>query len=73
MLFVLGGVAPSQWEDITGSSPLTLSNDCVTFTTTVSARLALTSLTNFYHSFEVFTPLITDKFTGSTFIFAGFG
>lgn len=43
---LVGGVAPSQWEDITGSSPLTLSNDCVSFTTTVSARFWLIDCQN---------------------------
>jgi len=34
----LGGVAAAQWEDITGANPLTLINDCVQFTTNISAR-----------------------------------
>lgn len=33
-----GGTSPAQWEDITGTTPLTFSNDCVSFTTNVSAR-----------------------------------
>ncbi|KAI8521763.1 Ankyrin-2 [Branchiostoma belcheri] len=36
-----GGPNPAQWEDITGSTPLTFVNDCVSFTTTVSARFWL--------------------------------
>ena len=35
---VLGGTSPAQWEDITGTTPLIFTNDCVSFTTTVSAR-----------------------------------
>ena len=35
---VTGGMDLAQWEDITGSSPLTFVNDCVSFTTNVSAR-----------------------------------
>lgn len=33
-----GGTTPAQWEDITGSTPLTFVNQCVSFTTNVSAR-----------------------------------
>ena len=36
---VAGGTSPSQWEDITGTTPLTFINNSVTFTTSVSARL----------------------------------
>ncbi|KAH8019423.1 hypothetical protein HPB51_019396 [Rhipicephalus microplus] len=32
------GTNKAQWEDVTGSTPLTFVNDCVSFTTTVSAR-----------------------------------
>ncbi|KAE8278858.1 Ankyrin-2 [Larimichthys crocea] len=32
---------PAQWEDITGTTPLTFINDCVSFTTNVSARFWL--------------------------------
>ena len=33
-----GGSTPALWEDITGTTPLTFVNDCVSFTLTVSAR-----------------------------------
>lgn len=36
--FLPGGTSPAQWEDITGTTPLTFVNDCVSFTTNVSAR-----------------------------------
>ncbi|KAG8183122.1 hypothetical protein JTE90_024431 [Oedothorax gibbosus] len=36
-----GGSSKAQWEDVTGSTPLTFVNDCVSFTTTVSARFWL--------------------------------
>ncbi|XP_076361542.1 uncharacterized protein LOC143252767 isoform X3 [Tachypleus tridentatus] len=39
--FDLGGFTKAQWEDVTGSTPLTCVNDCVSFTTTVSARFWL--------------------------------
>lgn len=35
---ITGGSAPAVWEDITGSTPLSFHKDCVSFTTTVSAR-----------------------------------
>ncbi|VEL35941.1 unnamed protein product [Protopolystoma xenopodis] len=35
---ITGGTAPAQWEDITGATPLSCVKDCVSFTTTVSAR-----------------------------------
>jgi len=34
----IGGTSSAQWEDITGTTQLVFSNDCVSFTTTVSAR-----------------------------------
>ncbi|CAH8571969.1 unnamed protein product [Schistosoma turkestanicum] len=36
-----GGINAAVWEDITGSTPMTRHKDCVSFTTTVSARLWL--------------------------------
>ncbi|XP_015919945.1 ankyrin-1 isoform X17 [Parasteatoda tepidariorum] len=38
---ITGGTTKAQWEDVTGSTPLTFVNDCVSFTTTVSARFWL--------------------------------
>ncbi|XP_065110512.1 uncharacterized protein [Paramisgurnus dabryanus] len=38
---ITGGTTPAQWEDITGSTPLTFINQCVSFTTNVSARFWL--------------------------------
>jgi ankyrin len=38
---ITGGLAKAQWEDVTGSTPLTFVNNCVSFTTTVSARFWL--------------------------------
>ncbi|XP_029018002.1 ankyrin-1a isoform X5 [Betta splendens] len=38
---VIGGTAPAQWEDITGTTKLIYSNDCASFTTNVSARFWL--------------------------------
>ncbi|XP_025017279.1 uncharacterized protein LOC107365449 isoform X4 [Tetranychus urticae] len=36
-----GGTSKAQWEDVTGSTPLSFVNNCVSFTTTVSARFWL--------------------------------
>ncbi|XP_062959270.1 ankyrin-3 isoform X18 [Cynocephalus volans] len=38
---ITGGTSPAQWEDITGTTPLTFTKDCVSFTTNVSARFWL--------------------------------
>ncbi|XP_078793124.1 ankyrin-1 isoform X33 [Oryzias latipes] len=35
---ITGGTSPAQWEDITGTTPLTFVDNCVSFTTNVSAR-----------------------------------
>uniref|UniRef100_A0A8C1KWI5 Ankyrin 1, erythrocytic a n=1 Tax=Cyprinus carpio TaxID=7962 RepID=A0A8C1KWI5_CYPCA len=38
---VIGGTAPAQWEDITGTTKLIYANGCASFTTNVSARFWL--------------------------------
>ncbi|XP_077089095.1 uncharacterized protein ank1b isoform X8 [Siphateles boraxobius] len=38
---VIGGTAPAQWEDITGTTKLMYSHNCANFTTNVSARFWL--------------------------------
>ncbi|XP_067895787.1 ankyrin-2b isoform X9 [Heterodontus francisci] len=38
---ITGGTTPAQWEDITGTTPLSFVNECVSFTTNVSARFWL--------------------------------
>ncbi|XP_078026849.1 ankyrin-1a isoform X16 [Epinephelus lanceolatus] len=38
---VIGGTAPAQWEDITGTTKLLYAKDCASFTTNVSARFWL--------------------------------
>nr|XP_046214428.1 ankyrin-3-like isoform X2 [Oncorhynchus gorbuscha] len=38
---ITGGTSPAQWEDITGTTPLSFVTDCVSFTTNVSARFWL--------------------------------
>nr|XP_061783302.1 ankyrin-1-like isoform X7 [Nerophis lumbriciformis] len=38
---VIGGTAPAQWEDITGTTKLMYANSCANFTTNVSARFWL--------------------------------
>uniref|UniRef100_S4RQD0 ZU5 domain-containing protein n=1 Tax=Petromyzon marinus TaxID=7757 RepID=S4RQD0_PETMA len=41
LMTLTGGTAPAQWEDITGTTPLTFTKQCVSFTTNVSARFWL--------------------------------
>ncbi|CAH8655158.1 unnamed protein product [Schistosoma rodhaini] len=43
---IAGGTSPAVWEDITGSSPLTVHDLSVSFTSTVSARLWLVDCPN---------------------------
>lgn len=43
---ITGGNSRAQWEDVTGSTPLTFVKDCVSFTTTVSARFWLMDCRN---------------------------
>ncbi|XP_029106853.1 ankyrin-3-like isoform X6 [Scleropages formosus] len=38
---ITGGTSPAQWEDITGTTPLSFVTDSVSFTTNVSARFWL--------------------------------
>ncbi|XP_059509139.1 ankyrin-3 isoform X2 [Stegostoma tigrinum] len=38
---ITGGTSPAQWEEITGTTPLTFVSDAVSFTTNVSARFWL--------------------------------
>lgn len=40
IFFETGGTDDTEWEDITGSTPMNIDNNyCVSFTTSVSARL----------------------------------
>ncbi|XP_074648678.1 uncharacterized protein LOC141904097 isoform X21 [Tubulanus polymorphus] len=41
-----GEAAPAQWEDVTGTTQLNFVNDCVSFTTAVSARFWLMDCQN---------------------------
>lgn len=53
----LGGPSRAQWEDVTGSTPLTFVNDCVSFTTTVSARFWLMDCRNISEATKMATEL----------------
>lgn len=53
----LGGPSRAQWEDVTGSTPLTFVNDCVSFTTTVSARFWLMDCRNITDATKMATEL----------------
>lgn len=52
-----GGTSRAQWEDVTGSTPLTFVNDCVSFTTTVSARFWLMDCRNISDATKMATEL----------------
>ena len=52
-----GGTTRAQWEDVTGSTPLTFVNDCVSFTTTVSARFWLMDCRNVTEATAMATEL----------------
>lgn len=54
---ITGGTTRAQWEDVTGSTPLTFVNDCVNFTTTVSARFWLMDCRNVAEATKMATEL----------------
>jgi len=54
---ITGGTTRAQWEDVTGSTPLTFVKDCVTFTTTVSARFWLMDCRNIGEATRMATEL----------------
>ncbi|XP_055644477.1 ankyrin-3-like isoform X3 [Toxorhynchites rutilus septentrionalis] len=54
---ITGGQNKAIWEDVTGSTPLTFVNDCVSFTTTVSARFWLMDCRNINEATKMATDL----------------
>lgn len=54
---ITGGTTRAQWEDVTGSTPFTFVNDCVSFTTTVSARFWLMDCRNIADATKMATEL----------------
>ncbi|XP_050292765.1 ankyrin-3-like isoform X2 [Anthonomus grandis grandis] len=54
---ITGGTTRAQWEDVTGSTPLTFVNDVVSFTTTVSARFWLMDCRNISDATKMATEL----------------
>ncbi|KAJ3608361.1 hypothetical protein NHX12_025409, partial [Muraenolepis orangiensis] len=57
---ITGGTSPAQWEDITGTTPLTFINDCVSFTTNVSARFWLADCHQIPETVSLATQLYRD-------------
>ena len=55
--YFTGGTTRAQWEDVTGSTPLHFVNDCVNFTTTVSARFWLMDCRNVAEATKMATEL----------------
>lgn len=62
--FYIGGTSEAQWEDVTGSTPLTFMNDRVSFTTTVSARFWLMD----YRSISDVPRMATELYKESLFV-----
>lgn len=56
---ITGGQNRAVWEDVTGSTPLTFVKDCVSFTTTVSARFWLMDCRNIGEACKMATELYT--------------
>ncbi|KAK5640357.1 hypothetical protein RI129_011168 [Pyrocoelia pectoralis] len=56
---ITGGQNKAVWEDVTGSTPLQFVKDCVSFTTTVSARFWLMDCRNVSESARMATELYT--------------
>ncbi|XP_060520918.1 ankyrin-3-like isoform X3 [Cylas formicarius] len=54
---ITGGQSKAVWEDVTGSTPLTFVKDCVSFTTTVSARFWLMDCRNVGDAAKMATEL----------------
>ncbi|XP_029310380.1 ankyrin-2b isoform X3 [Cottoperca gobio] len=71
---ITGGTTPAQWEDITGTTPLTFINDCVSFTTNVSARFWLIDcrqvLESVNFSTQVYREIICVPYMAKFVIFA---
>lgn len=62
--FYLGGQNKAIWEDVTGSTPLQFVKECVSFTTTVSARFWLMDCRNVSDA----ARMATDLYTQATFV-----
>jgi ankyrin len=56
---ITGGQNKAVWEDVTGSTPLSFVKDCVSFTTTVSARFWLMDCRNVSDAARMATDLYT--------------
>ncbi|XP_058250489.1 ankyrin-2b isoform X19 [Hemibagrus wyckioides] len=71
---ITGGTTPAQWEDITGTTPLTFVNDCVSFTTNVSARFWLIDCRQAHESVnfatQVYREIICVPYMAKFVIFA---
>ncbi|KAG9510432.1 Ankyrin-2, partial [Fragariocoptes setiger] len=74
---ITGGTARAQWEDVTGSTPLTLIDQCLLFTTTVSARFWLldartVQAANYAPKYasELYRHLVSVPFMASFVVFA---
>lgn len=74
---ITGGQNKALWEDVTGSTPLSIVEDCLIFTTTVSARFWLVHCRQSQHCInvtkyanEIYKHLIAVPFMAKFVIFA---
>lgn len=74
---ITGGQNKALWEDVTGSTPLSIVDDCLIFTTTVSARFWLVHckqqqhcLNSTRYASEIYKHLIAVPFMAKFVIFA---
>lgn len=74
---ITGGQNRASWEDVTGSTPMSIVDDCILFTTTVSARFWLVHCRQAQHSLdsskfatEIYRHLIRVPFVAKFVIFA---
>lgn len=74
---ITGGQNRAIWEDVTGSTPVSITGDCLVFTTTVSARFWLVhcrqahqSLDSTKFAAEIYRHLIRVPFVAKFVIFA---
>lgn len=74
---ITGGQNKALWEDVTGSTPLSIVDDCLIFTTTVSARFWLVHCKQQQHcinstryAHEIYKHLIAVPFMAKFVVFA---
>jgi ankyrin len=71
---ITGANSATDWEDITGSTPLTLMDDCISFTTNVSARFWLIHCKSYKEAVhlgtEIYSEALVVPFMANFVVFA---